>query len=382
MIVMMNKALLTLLLGPTVPLPAAMPLMERLQSVEVTHDDSGKSGFQMTFDAGRSGPLSMIDSICHISPQLKPFSRVVIIVTFDSVVRVLMDGIITNIQYSPDSSGGSSTYTVTGEDVSVMMDMEERYEEHPGQPEFVIAGKIILSYARYGLIPMAIPPLSPDIPLPIERIPTQQGTDLEYLNEMAKRFGYVFYIIPGPAPLTNTAYWGPPIRMGLPQRALSVNLGHASNVVSINFSYNALSATKVDGEVQDRISEKVFPVKTFFAKRLPPLAAMPALNPISPSKTQKFSYSGYTVSQAQSHAQGMTDSSVDSVASATGELDVLRYGNILWPRSLVSLRGAGYSNDGLWYVKTVTHKIKRGEYSQSFTITREGMGSLIPAVIP
>jgi len=43
----------------------------------------------------------------------------------------------------------------------------------------------------------------------------------EYLSETAQRYGYVFYIIPEPAPLTNTAYWGPPERMGVPQRSPS-----------------------------------------------------------------------------------------------------------------------------------------------------------------
>lgn len=378
----LQNALLTLLMGPTIPLPAALPLMERLQSVEVTHADSGKSGFQITFDAGRSGPLSMIDSICYLSPQLKPFSRVVIIVTFNAVPRVLMDGIITNIQYSPDASGGSSNYTVTGEDVSVMMDLEKKPLQHPGLPEALIAGKIILRYARYGLIPLVIPPPSVYIPLPIEHIPTQQGTDLQHLEKMARRSGYLFYIKPGPVPLTNTAYWGPAITPGLPQRALSVNLGHASNVVSINFSYNALSAIKISDEVQDRMLNKTIPVRTYAPQRLP-LTSRPALTPVSQSRIQKSPCSsGLTATQAQSRAQGITDSSVSNAATATGELDVLRYGNILWPRSLVGLRGAGYSNDGFWYVKTVTHRIKMGEYTQSFSLSREGMGSLTPLVIP
>ena len=52
----------------------------------------------------------------------------------------------------------------------------------------------------------------------------------EILREMAARYGYVFYITPGPAPMTNTAYWGPPIRAGIPQRALSVNMGPETNV--------------------------------------------------------------------------------------------------------------------------------------------------------
>ena len=42
-----------------------------------------------------------------------------------------------------------------------------------------------------------------------------------------------------------------------------------------------------------------------------------------------------------------------------GSLDVTRYGGILKARQLVGVRGAGPAFDGLYYVKNVTHKIKK-----------------------
>ena len=86
--------------------------------------------------------------------------------------------------------------------------------------------------------------------------------------------------------------------------------------------------------------------------------------------------------QRRARAQGELDKSTDEVITATGELDALRYGQILRPRSLVDLRGAGASFDGTYYVKSVTHKIdiQKGEYKQSFTLTREGKGALTPFV--
>ena len=44
---------LTLLIGPTVAVPAPLMLMQALQKVEVTHSDEGQSGFQVTFQVGR-----------------------------------------------------------------------------------------------------------------------------------------------------------------------------------------------------------------------------------------------------------------------------------------------------------------------------------------
>jgi hypothetical protein len=59
-----------------------------------------------------------------------------------------------------------------------------------------------------------------------------------------------------------------------------------------------------------------------------------------------------------------------NVISGQGSLDVLRYGRVLKARQLVGVRGAGFAYDGLYFVKGVTHTIKRGEYKQSFTLTR------------
>ena len=66
--------------------------------------------------------------------------------------------------------------------------------------------------------------------------------------------------------------------------------------------------------------------------------------------------------------------------SATGSLNVLRYGRLLQPRKLVGVRGAGDAFDGLYYVESVTHDIKRGEYKQQFTLRRNGLLSTVPRV--
>ena len=373
---------LSLWIGPTIPVPAPALLTEALQSVEVTHSDEGTSGFQIIFQVGRSGPLDLLDYSLLSNPLLKPCNRVILIVTFNTLPRVLMDGIITNHQLSPGNEPGTSTLTITGEDVSVMMDMEEKSVEHMAQNETIIANIIILSYSQYGMIPIVIPPPTIDLPVPIDRVPVQQNTDLGYLKEMAERYGYVFYIIPGPAPLTNTAYWGPPKRQDFPQRALSVNMGPDTNVISpINFQNNALAPTLFSGKIQDSTTNQSQTVQTFEGTRQP-LASMPSLHTQSFVRQKKFhAEAGLNVMQAIARAQGMTDASTD-VISAEGDLDALRYGDILQARGLVGLRGVGYNYDGLYYVKSVTHNIRKGEYTQHFSLRREGVGAISPVVIP
>jgi hypothetical protein len=371
---------LTMLIGPSVPIPAPIMLSEALHSVEVTHNDSGTSGFQISFRVGRTGPTDLLDFALAGNPLLRPFNRVVLIATFNAVPKVLMDGMITQQQLSPSNEPGQATLSLTGEDLSVMLDMQERSVEHPAQDETVIANKILLSYAQYGLIPMVLPPPTLDVPLPVERTPVQQGTDLAYLREMAARYGYVFYITPGPAPMTNTAYWGPPIRAGIPQRALSVNMGPETNVEQINFRHNGLAPALSEGQIQDRVSNRTLPVMTPLSTR-PPLASQPAWLANQPNvRRAQFRDSGLSAAQAFARAQGETDASMDDVLVASGELDALKYGDLLQPRALVGLRGVGFRHDGLYYVKSVTHRIQPGDYRQDFTLTREGQGSTLPVL--
>ena len=68
------------------------------------------------------------------------------------------------------------------------------------------------------------------------------------------------------------------------------------------------------------------------------------------------------------------------VVSGDGTLDVVRYGRVLKSRQLVGVRGAGLAYDGLHYVKSVTHTLKRGEYKQSFKLSRNGLISTVPRV--
>ena len=373
---------LTLLIGPAVAVPAPLPLSEALDRVEVTNTDEGRSGFQITFRAGRATPLEAVDDPLFLSPLLRPFNRVVLIVTFGVIPRVISDGLITDIQLDPGSEPGTGTITVTGEDVALAMDRDDEIAEHPAQPDLAIVAKLIAKYARYGLIPVVIPPKAIDPPLPVERVPVQQGTDLEYLVELGRRHGHVFYVAPGPLPLQNQAYWGPPQRVGFPQRALSVNFGAQTNVRSIDFQHSAIEPTLVDGNIQDRRTNVPIPVRTFVSTRIPLSSQPEAVVGLANLRTQVYRKACSSTVKAFGEAQSITDFSTDQVVSATGELDALRYGDALRARALVGLRGAGFRFDGLYYVKSVTHKLSIGDYTQSFTLTRDGVGSITPAVRP
>jgi hypothetical protein len=372
---------LTILVGPTVPVPLPAPFAARLRSVKVTESDSHRSVFTLSFDAGRAGPLAAFDTDMMIGCPVVSHARVVILVTMGAVPMVLMDGIVTEVELVPGAEPGSSELHATGEDVTMLLNRVERDVEHIALEDSLQVLKILAPYAAQGIVPMVIPPMDMDIPLPIERVPTQQGTDLQHLQKLAAWHGYVTYAIPGPLPGTSTWYWGPAIRVGVPQPALSIDLGPETNVVGqIQLKQNATQPTFVEGSVQDPRLGATVPVETFGSVR-PPLAAIPAwVVGAANAQRRRLRESGTSAISAFARAQAETDLSIDCV-TGTGVLDGARYGSVLRPRGLVGVRGAGWSHDGLWYVTKVVHTLRHGSYKQKFTVVREGYGSTVPAVL-
>ena len=86
------------------------------------------------------------------------------------------------------------------------------------------------------------------------------------------------------------------------------------------------------------------------------------------------------MAQALGRAQAMLDASSDETISASGTLDSLKYNQVLKARQPVDLRGAGASFDGAYLVRSVTHNISQGNYTQDFTLSRNEIGAKSPVV--
>ena len=108
------------------------------------------------------------------------------------------------------------------------------------------------------------------MPIPTTRIPAQKGTGLTYINDLASKVGYVFYLDPGPAPGANVAYWGPQIKVGTPQRALNINMDAHTNVESLTFTFNNNTNTIPTVFYYDELSKVVIPIP------------IPPITPLSP----------------------------------------------------------------------------------------------------
>ena len=367
---------LTLMIGPAMPVPVPRAVVDALQSVEIT-SGKDKSGFQLTFSVSKhSVLLNTMLPAGYFDPIT---TRVIVMVTLGGFPHVLMDGMVTRQELSPSSEPGQSTLTITGEDLSAVMDLIELRIPYPNMNDTVQAYLTLVKYLAFGIVPLVIPGFFPEQPIMTNKIESQNGTDLAHLKLIAKNNGYVFYVEPGPLPGQSIAYMGPNIRIPVPQPALNINMDAHTNVDSLSFGLDGLAKETMLVTINDPVSGRVpipipIPAVNIFQ---PPLGARPTL-PLKMVMSKDTGGKSIPLTMKQALARMLVGSA--NAITVSGSLDVLRYGHVLRSKLLVGVRGAGLAYDGLYYVDSVTHKIKRGEYKQSFQLSRDGLISLTPKV--
>jgi hypothetical protein len=378
----LSSVQLSLLMGPIAPIPVSSDVIESLASAEVRIDDVGQSGFQLVFSINKQSPLQTLFILSGAVPLL--FMRVVLVATVNGTASVLIDGVITNNQLAPGDKGSNSTLTITGKDLTALMDQSDWSGfPYPACPPEARVAIICAKYSMFGVIPFIIPSIMIDVQLPIEQIPVHQGTDYQYARQLAADVGYVFYIDPGPAPGMSKAYWGPQMKVGPVQPALSIDMDAYTNVENMNFTFdqekNKIPLLYIyNQETGVSIPIPIPPITPLN----PPLGAVMGLptNLLPPDlKPWRDDVPKLPIPQAIMQGLAQAAENAEGV-TCEGSLDVTRYGGVLKARQLVGVRGAGPAFDGLYYVKSVTHKIKRGEYKQSFTLTRNGLVSTVTNV--
>lgn len=373
----MNRGFyLTLMMGGFNASPVPQPVIDALTEIQVNSAVGSQAGFQLKFTLGKNSPIQQMLGSGYFDPR----TRVIIAVTVNGSTEVLMDGIITKQDVTPSLAAGKSTLTITGLDLTALMDFIDLTGiPYPALPEFVIVEAILAKYLVLGVIPFALPASIPKFENPLDHFVKQNGTDYSFVTTMAREVGAVFYLDPGPKPGSSLAYWGPDISklFGGPQPALSINLDANTNIDSLSFSFDGTLATQYVVTIIEQNTKLPIPIpvpnitllKGPLAAQLPPIAKITQLTPIASENP----------TGAALAALGTLFSTPD-VISAQGQLDVLRYGHVFKARQLAAVRGAGSYYDGKYYVKSVTHNIKRGEYKQSFTLSRGGVVSDVSTV--
>ncbi|MGI8686235.1 MAG: hypothetical protein ACR2MO_14305 [Acidimicrobiales bacterium] len=376
---MLRGVEVSLFIGPAVPIPAPRAAMDALTRITVTQSAAPRTpgGFELEFQLDNRSPLHTLFLLTGGS-QL-PIFRVVVMVTVNGTPDVLIDGVVTKQSVKPGAGTGHSLMTVTGVDLTAVLGLIDFSGiPYPGMADEIQVLLILAKYAFLGIVPVVLPTILPTVESPTTHYDTQWGNDLDYIEQKAEETGYVFHLTAGPVPGVSTAYWGPVVKVGVPQPALNLDMDAYSNVKTLSFDFDAERKVQPIVFIQNKETKLPIPIPIPDITPLkPPLGLVPPLA----RKIQKVPGTG-GLSPVRAALLGLAKAArSDDAVKATGTIDVTRYGRVLQVRKLVGVRGAGAAFDGLYFVEKVAHTISRGSYEQSFTLTRNGLVSTVPMVV-
>ncbi len=362
---------LTLLMGPVAVQPVPAAVVEAFESAQVTTAVGQRSGFSVSFVYSKTSPIAQT-----LLPAgfFDPLVRVILMATVNGIPTVLADGPIKRQDLAASHAPGENRLTITGEDISGYMDLIDMGGfMYPAMPPFARVMLMMAKYAMFGVIPVAIPGIFSSVDSPTEKIAKQTGTDYAYARQLATEAGYEFYIVPGPAPGTNTAYWGPQVRAGVPQPAITIDMDQASNIEGMSFAADSAQAVIPFANVKVANISVPVPVPNISLLQ-PPLSA----RPLATLKTKLIETERLKLTDVLSRSISAL-SQADPI-TASGSLDVGRYGRALAARQLVGVRGAGLAHDGLYYVRSCSSTLGRGSWKQNFQLARDGLIANLPVV--
>ena len=375
------RALLQFGMG-AVLLPATLDVMEAIEEIEIDCTARQGSGFRLVLAAGRSGPLGLLGPPFVSDPRFQSGGRIGVSMVLGVKPVPIFHGVIVRTQYLPANDSHDGRLVLLGRDLSTLMDRTEVQTEWPALAPNLIALAILANYLADGIIPMVIPPQIFEQPNPVDYTPQQTGTDLGYLRELARCHGHHAVLQPGPAPATSTFYWGPLPIPSLPQKTLSADQGPMSDAFGVTVTHDSDQITTATAQVTDRMTGASLPVAVPGLTGAPQGALPEWLVRAGRLREERMATSGMSAMQALACASGRLQETAERTVQVSGTINNVKYNDVLKPFQQVNLRGVGAIYNGLYTVSEVRHAIRRGDYSQTFTLQRGELYSLTPVVPP
>src|SRR6266699_402074 len=120
-----------------------------LTNVGVTDNAVERDTFQMTFSLGKRQPR---DYSLLRTGLFEPRTRVALLLQIGARVEPLISGVIRQFELNPSNYAGMSSFTVTGDGIDMMLDLEERNASYERHSDTMIVQQLIGKAAKFGLI--------------------------------------------------------------------------------------------------------------------------------------------------------------------------------------------------------------------------------------
>lgn len=348
--------------------PLPQPFLAALSGIEVETSLEEAAMFRLRFDMSQT-PFGDWDLLQF--DLFRPMVPVTIGVGLGRLVpETLINGYVREARVGSRSQPGASTLEVVGTDATAaLMNTAESPMPYPNLQDSVIAAIV---FARYGMIPMALPP-TPSGRTVRDVTTSQRISDIRFLKELAERNGYECYVQPDPIAGQDVGHFHPP-QSALPaQGVLSTNFGLATDLENFDVSYDMLQPTTATATQIDPDTRRSQPAAAL-ASQEQPMGREPTLARIAPAPSVR---PARTFAANSAELRALSQAIVDRSSRAlrgSGEVDGLKYAKVLRPGLPVAVRGAGREYSGNYYVTRVSHSLSTDHYIQRFDAWRNAVG--------
>ncbi len=347
------------------PLPALF--VQALREMEVETAVGQASNARLHFDLSRNmlGDLDL-----QAFDIFRPLVPLTISVSMGlGIPQVLINAFVRNVRLDPSNTPGGSRLEVVALDAlaTVMAHRQEPFS-WPNCPDSVVAAGI---FGKYGIISYVVP--TPPTRTVLDTTTNQRDHDSTYLFQLAERNSYELYIQPDPVIGRDIGHFHPRLVSMPPQGVLSIDFGTQTNLDSFQAANDMLQPTTVEATTLDPRTRAAMPASGRTSTE-PPMGREPALSRFLQPPVERPGGTD-AANPGEMYAQALARATESSHAvTATGEVDGLKYARPLLCGLPVEVRGAGSQHSGHYYVRSVTHRISRDNYQQSFSASRNALG--------
>ncbi|HEX7843731.1 MAG TPA: contractile injection system protein, VgrG/Pvc8 family [Kofleriaceae bacterium] len=277
----------------------------------------------------------------------------------------LIDGYITHVKASLSGPGTEDSFLeITGMDGSALMDLEEKQVAWPNKKDSDIAQQVFASYGFSWEVE--------DTQLQhAEAVATilQSESDIRFLRRLAARNGFECYV------QGKRGFFRSPNLQDPPQKILAIQFGDQTNLASLTVEVDGTPPTLLEirridpvEKREDRETLADLPRRALGRRTL---KAIRSNRPDGRRLVKQCPAAG-TI-QLKSELRSAYEAAAEFVL-LSGEIDSRAYGAVLRAKKLVTVKGAGATHSGLYYVTRVRHRFTAEGYQQTFEAYRNGTG--------
>lgn len=344
--------------------PASEPLISSVQSLQVEDHSEMADLLRIKLTIGvrpdGSGWNVMDDDIFPRLASVEVKGRI------GNTTETLIKAYVIESQVNYSTQPGQTVMTVVAMDPTVLMNLEEKVRPWPDMADSDIASTIFSEHGFTAVVKDSQPARQEN-----EQRMTQRGTDIQFLQQLARRNGYECYVETSSSGDIE-GHFHPPETDQKPQGVLTVNMGQDTNVSSFTVRNDMLRpvTVKVKGLEADSLSDQ--PAESA-QQSDEGLGSGTAVGPDHP-RVVLLTGNGLSRSgELQTAAQAAVDRSAWAIR-AEGELNASTYGAVLRAKRTVTVRGVGRVFSGTYYVDRVLHIFTSNGWTQRFSIRRNALG--------